>query len=349
MGDCIQAIHAQTHPRIELIFIDDASSDNTYGEMSDLMSEAVGSRFENIVVERKSSSVGAHDSINRGIALAKGSHIAIVNIGDLYQPARLEKILDAMTQKGSSFGFSMVQPFVEETEGGKRFTEKRPRPDLKLLALRQQVDIAREISIGYALLRWNIAVTSGNFLFTAELARRTGPFLPLKYYHDWDFILQATTRTEPVFVAEPLYHYRLHPDNVPKSNQRFVHRGMDQEKDIVRERFLQAVTAARLDNPLCPSPRSSPGYFELFLRELGLYDTWKRVAGERITWHRTIDPDPMHSRRAAMHVLAGLLRAEPATDARQAIAEAGLGKPHPGGGTDESTPAEDPSTEPTHR
>jgi hypothetical protein len=50
-------------------------------------------------------------------------------------------------------------------------------------------------------------------LFTKQLFNQIGGFRNYKYVHDYDFLLRACLLTEPVFVTDTAYLYRLHGGN----------------------------------------------------------------------------------------------------------------------------------------
>ena len=70
---------------------------------------------------------------------------------------------------------------------------------------------------GYALLKNQIAIMTGNFAFSRKLYEKLSGFRHYRYVHDWDFILRALFYTEPCYLREPLYSYRIHGDNTFKS------------------------------------------------------------------------------------------------------------------------------------
>jgi glycosyltransferase involved in cell wall biosynthesis len=286
--DCLQSLHTQTHERLELILIDDCSPDRTFNLAQALLATRFASRFENVVLKRKAENRGTHDSLNIGLELASGDYIAIVNSDDLFKPQRVERLLAAMKESGSEFAFSIVETLDDGIVDGER-NEKNSASlvpeNLLLLGLRQRLAIARDVSVGFALLRQNVGISTGNFLFSAQIAKRIGEFLPLKYCHDWDFILQALLHTEPVAVLEPLYDYRLHQQNSFRAYQNLA----EIETEVVLRRFFRSVLAARSTNPLCPSPENWPGYFEAFIRGAGYWSFWARESGEPLPEWRTYD------------------------------------------------------------
>lgn len=287
--DCLQSLHAQTHERLELIFIDDHSSDRTYDLAQALFATRFASRFENVILKRKVENRGAHDSLNMGLELAKGDYIAIVNSDDLFRPQRVERLLAAMKEKGSEFSFSIVETLDDGMAEGEDNGEGAPTllvpENLLLLGLRQRLAIARDLSVGFALLRQNVGISTGNFLFSARIASKVGNFRPLKYCHDWDFILQALLHTEPVAVLEPLYDYRLHQQNSFRAYQNIA----EIETEVVLRRFFRSVLNVRTTNRLCPSPENWPGYFEAFVQEAGYGAFWAKEAGNPLPGWRTYE------------------------------------------------------------
>jgi hypothetical protein len=65
-----------------------------------------------------------------------------------------------------------------------------------------------------ALLEANYVATTSNLAFRRSLVSESGlAFLPLRYAHDWDFILSACHVGGVEMVEEPLLRYRVHDAN----------------------------------------------------------------------------------------------------------------------------------------
>ncbi len=257
--DCLTSIHDQSHAEIELVVVDDLSTDGTAARVEALLATGFAGRFRAAQLLRNTENLGAHATINRGIAASRGSHVAVINSDDLYHPDRIAALVAALADSGSELGFSLVEVMADPAEVASI------EPFFRLFALRQLLALERDPSIGFALMRSNQAISTGNLLFTRRLYDRVGPFLPLKYCHDWDFVLQSLYWTEPAVVGQEHYRYRLHASNSFSSLGYLA--GM--ETEVVLRRFFRRGLTGCSPNPLFPCESNWPGYFGLFVAECG--------------------------------------------------------------------------------
>ncbi|RFC63727.1 glycosyltransferase family 2 protein [Fulvimarina endophytica] len=257
--EALSSIYNQTYHDIEIVFIDDCSSDQTFERGAALLkSSDFVRRFKRIHVERNETNMGAHATINKGIAVSRGDYIAIINSDDRYHADRLSRLIDGMTASSSEFGFSLVKPFSNES------TQDFP-DNIRMIGVNQLLALERDPTVGFSLLRGNQAISTGNFVFTRRLYELVGPFLPLRYCHDWDFALQALYFTEPYVAKDALYEYRLHGSNSFSGLQHVA----EVETEAVIRRFLQSAARGNAPNLLAPTATNWPGLFEIFIRECG--------------------------------------------------------------------------------
>lgn len=270
--DCLQSIYDQTYNEIELIIIDDRSHDDTMEIVSSLLKTGFAKRFRNVILEQNRENMGAHASINYGISRSSGDYIAVVNSDDLYAPERIERLMAGMADAKSEIAFSLVDVFSSNDDAAGVVDYPS---NFLLFSLRQRMEIARDPTISFTLLRWNVATSTGNLIFSRRLYDKVGRFLPLKYCHDWDFILQSSFYTEPTAVLEPLYKYRLHGNNSFASLAHVA--GI--ETEVVFRRFMRLGLRGESVNPLFPSARNWPGFFQLFLHQIDQFHFFEREAG----------------------------------------------------------------------
>ncbi|MCM8827433.1 MAG: glycosyltransferase [Candidatus Omnitrophica bacterium] len=286
IADCIYSIYDQSYENIELILIDDCSTDKTFEIASKLLSHAaMQKRFHRIVLKKKEKNSGAHDSINIGLSIAQGEFIGIINSDDVYHKDRISIMIEEMKQHKADFAFSRIAFFYSSLEKDELPSNLDVPDSLYSYPLKQICLADAEPSIGFALLRENIAVSTGNFLFRRRILDYLGGFISLRYSHDWDFILRSLLITEPLFVKKTLYYYRLHEVNTFKEVKplAFI------ETEVVLRRFFRAISTYKPLNPLCPSPENWPGYFQIFIKRQGYQSFWVRESGGKEPYWRVYD------------------------------------------------------------
>jgi len=238
--NALASIVNQTYAEIELVLIDDCSTDNTLTIAKEYL-EKTGDRFKNVIVQKNVCNSGAATAINTGLELANGQWLTILNSDDSYMPERFERLLAALAQTGRQHGFTNLM--LIDADGtpfyGDRFA-------MAFLALPDR--IAASPSVGFPILDENIAHTSGNLFFSRALYKQVGGFCQLKLAHDWDYLIRLLAQEEPVFVPEPLYAYRIHACNSYDKLQFSKYF----DPLVIYRRYFRAVANGAYRNPLFP-------------------------------------------------------------------------------------------------
>jgi len=97
LGNAIQSVLNQTFKDFELIIVDGASTDNT--------KEVVNSFIdERIIYIKQKENISNIDSLNRGLAVARGKYIALQDDDDEWYPEKLEKQIKLFVSGPSELG-----------------------------------------------------------------------------------------------------------------------------------------------------------------------------------------------------------------------------------------------------
>lgn len=87
LSQCLEAIFAQTYPNIEIIVVDDGSTDNT---------QEVVKAFSNRVKSIRQENQGSNPARNRGFQEAKGEFIIFCDADVIMKPQMLEEMHKAL-------------------------------------------------------------------------------------------------------------------------------------------------------------------------------------------------------------------------------------------------------------
>ncbi len=204
--EALLSVAGQTYKKFEIIIINDGSTDNTAPEIRRFIKDYP--RLAVNFINQKN--MGTQQTIHNALQKAKGTFIALLNSDDLYEPERLGKMMAAMRGNNSCFAFSDIT-FIQDE---KNLKEPESETEDYIKKIRSKLNgLKNHRNIIYALLDFNVTVSSGNFIFARWIYDQLQGFSDLSLVHDWDFILEATFLTRPVFVDARLYKYRIHPTN----------------------------------------------------------------------------------------------------------------------------------------
>lgn len=256
----LRSVLEQDVDDLELVVVDDGSRDGSRDVIRAVLAEA-GSRR---TIFHEQENAGSHAAIARGLELAGGEIVALLNSDDEYAPGRLRRALEAAPARGDFLLFTGL----EVVDGaGQPLPPRDDVPRWYQLALRQSLCCP---TVGFALLCNNIAVTSGNLVFSRGLAARAGGFAPWRFCPDWSFALRCTRLVEPIFLSECLYRYRVHEANtIDAANVRDI----DAEYGRFASEYLRLCADQAPENPLAPCARNWPWYFPYFARTRRRFDS----------------------------------------------------------------------------
>lgn len=236
--EAIYSVANQTYKNIELIIIDDGSTDSSPGLIEGVLREITSLKAMFLIQENR----GAHNAINSGIALANGEYIAILNSDDVYYPHRIERLLISAVQRGCLFIFSKVDHIASD---GTYLNNSTPTRSAYLSAFEAGKKLP---SIGCLLIKCNIAISTSNFFMHKFVIEKVGLFNDYKAIHDWDYLLRVLLETEPCMLDESLVAYRVHEHNTLPT---LVHLGKEEENRMFRS-YANAITAGNVRNRLAP-------------------------------------------------------------------------------------------------
>lgn len=118
ISETIESVLAQTYDEWEMIIVNDCSKDNTVDVVNSYCEQ--DSRIQLVNMKSNSGSAAAR---NRGIELANGKYIALLDSDDVWKPQKLERQISFMNDNHYAFTFTAYDVFYDSSEKTRRLFE----------------------------------------------------------------------------------------------------------------------------------------------------------------------------------------------------------------------------------
>ena len=228
IGNAIDSVLNQTMDDLELVIVDDGSTDKT----AEVIKRYDDPRLSYTWQENQD----AYNTINRGMGMAKGRYISILNSDDIYTTDRLEKML-AYTREHNSDG--VISDVIPISDDNIEFADPDFGWNVWHQGNRAYYRQCGDVYTGF--LHGNYMVTTSNLFMTAEAMRKTGKFAPIRYLHDYDYIFRlmlAHPGGVHYMENDKLVYYRIHDGNTLSEA---AITGREQDLDVIRKYMLARI------------------------------------------------------------------------------------------------------------
>ena len=108
--ETVRSVLAQTYRNWEIVFMDDSSQDDTVSQMMDYVEDKRFRITQNVVTR------GMGVSLNSALRDARGRWIAFLNVGDVWEPTKLERQIAFMEEHGYAFSYTSFELMNENSE-----------------------------------------------------------------------------------------------------------------------------------------------------------------------------------------------------------------------------------------
>ncbi len=226
--DTIKSIINQTYQNIELLIMDDGSSDSTWQKICE-MKEECEKRFTRVYFETKQNE-GTCITGNKLLDITKGDYIYMIASDDVAKPQAIEKEVEFL-EKNSEYALCVGDDEIIDSEGRvcywdndrelvydikkakyKTFADylqkkKKFKFTTKKFGSYETIYLANYIPNGYTIRR----EVFDNFRYT--------PQAPLE---DYNLMLHISKYYKMKFLDEVLFSYRWHATNTIKNDEKIT-------------------------------------------------------------------------------------------------------------------------------
>jgi glycosyltransferase involved in cell wall biosynthesis len=199
VGQALESALCQTYPHLEVLAIDDGSSDGSLGVL-----ELYAAKDSRVRVLRQHNG-GVASARNRCIEEARGELIATLDADDLWQPTKIERQVRRLLEAGDATGF--VYCWWAWIDGCSAILDRSPRWMVEGEAFEALVQINFTGNASVPLFRKRCVVEAGGYDPTLAAAGAGG-------CEDWELVLRIASRYHVAVVPEILLGYRRLPGSM---------------------------------------------------------------------------------------------------------------------------------------
>lgn len=248
LAQAIDSALAQAYPHVEVIVVDDGSTDNTC---------EIAQRYVGRVRYVRQQNAGLSAARNTGLTVAKGNYVNFLDSDDRLLPEKLARQAPLL-EADPGLALVYCRHFVTDADGNRTPAEKRESP---------------RGEVYHALRRGNFLPVHSALVRRACIQEAGGFDAKLRALEDWDLWLRIALRYRFDRVEEPLVEYRDLGDSMSKDYYRMT------------EAFFQVMQRHTLDHDRCPECRRADDYLYTWLR-LGRAPQIYRGAAQRFRQRR---------------------------------------------------------------
>ena len=205
VGETLASVLAQTLSDIEVLVVDDGSTDDSVAVVQRL-ADTVNSPIRLL----RQANGGPSRARNAALAVAQGEFVALLDADDLWMPTYLERTVSFLdSHAGLSLVFTDSILFGEGERVGKRWIALHPskRPFTTDRIIGRSCNVPSN-----NVFRRSIIASSGVFDETLRAAE------------DWDLWIRMSLAGAKIdYLAEPLHRYRQHASSISASDERLGH------------------------------------------------------------------------------------------------------------------------------
>lgn len=205
----LESLLKQTYSKLEIIFVNDGSKDNTENVILEYKQRFVDKGYEIIIVNQKNQGLGA--AINTGLSKVRGEYFCWPDADDYLEPDSIEIRVNAMEQ----------HPEVAVVSSD-AFLRKEKSVDIVRGKLSELYPKSAEKNQFYLLLNEESFFCPGCHMVRTEMFLEVNPkrcIYPARRGQNWQLLLPLYYKYPRLYIDIPLYNYIDYSDSMSKNKK----------------------------------------------------------------------------------------------------------------------------------
>lgn len=209
----LESLENQNYETLEVIVIDDSSSDDTVAKVKEFMKDS----GLDIHLEQQEENRGIPKTRNKGVKLADGDFVTILDQDDIVHEEKFERQVEVMEETGSGVCITQVVDLIEEPG------EKRERNPIKWegLSKKEKAKLLYENYFRHGDGRSGLPLTTE--MVRRDIYDEVGLYdTDLFGMNDRELMMRALKVTDIEMIDEPLLTRRHHSANASSLQKRLL-------------------------------------------------------------------------------------------------------------------------------
>jgi len=204
IGEALSSVFVQTYRKIQVIVIDNASTDGTVAVIENLLPK--GADFSLV---KNLTNLGLCRAFNQGLTLARGKYIIDLAADDVLLPGRIEKQVEAFETLDEEFGVVFTNARYIEADG-------------KMLNFHYPVNnkqkSKRTIPSGdvYKCVLENYFICTPTMMMRTQMLTEMGGYDESLLFEDFDFWVRSSVHYKYFYLDQVLTFKRNVPDSLSR-------------------------------------------------------------------------------------------------------------------------------------
>lgn len=230
----LESAITQTYPNIEIIVVDDASTDGSQDEIETFLKDHPDIKF--IPLDKN---LGNCAAFNMAFARTKGKYIIDLAADDLLLPVRVEMGVADLEMADKFYGVHFSDAFLIDREGKILNTHYTRNRDGELVEDIPQGDIYQELIRRYF-------INPPTVLMKREVLEALGGYDETLSYEDFDFWIRSSRKYKYLFNKTPLVKKRVLKKSL--SSGQFTFRNKHQRSTLEVCRKILSLNQTKAEN-----------------------------------------------------------------------------------------------------
>lgn len=227
VAQCLESIERQSYPSLELLIVNDGSSDSTDAQIRKWMSTQ-GRRWERIEYLSQANK-GITHTLNRALVWCRGKYISPIASDDILCEDKISLLVESLEAKGDSHAVAFGNARFMDEEGGDltlgpEGTDQEPQGlFLEYYCGGRNLDFRDPGIFGsYGSLLLGNYLPAMSSLIRVQSVKDVGGWTEGNRVEDWELWLKLARKKAFVYVDKVVARYRWHGNNTSKTRREQV-------------------------------------------------------------------------------------------------------------------------------